>query len=200
MKLTRQRKISIVILTLSAIALAGDRLVFGPSGLGPPPASAATPPTSVGVPRAGGPTKVETVAERLETLRANATATLDGFEAPPDWLPPPVVEAEAKTKARTPENAKLPQLTGVFPRARDGAPEAIINKQRVREGEVVDGWTVVKILDGRAGKAPGVQVSRGDRREVLTIESALSNPGSSANGVKLSVAPTGAAAGDSGSK
>jgi len=177
-KITRQRKVSIAILAVAGAAFAVDRMFVGPPVLGPAPASAAG--ASVAAEPQATPTrpaalvKVVSVADRVEALRANATASLDAFAAPTDWLPP--APEEPDQKAAPAERSSLPALTGVFTRLRTGGPVAIINRKQVRAGQTVDGWQVEKILGGRSGEQPGVVLVKGDRREVLTIESALTNP------------------------
>ena len=104
---------------------------------------------------------------------ANAAVAIDGFAAPTGWLPPVPVEATAKPSVA--DKTPAPTLTGVFPRAEGGAAQAIINKKRVKEGEVVDGWRVVKIRGTSSGEKPGVLVARGDRTVELAIEPVLAN-------------------------
>ena len=170
-KLTLQRKVSIVVVTLGAGFLAVDRFVLEPAGLGPAPAAGAEPVIKPA--RSGGGASVQTVADRLDTLRANAAVAIDGFAAPTGWLPPVPVEATAKPSVA--DKTPAPTLTGVFPRAEGGAAQAIINKKRVKEGEVVDGWRVVKIRGTSSGEKPGVLVARGDRTVELAIEPVLAN-------------------------
>lgn len=176
MKLTAQRKVTIAVACLALIALAADRLFIGPPVLESAVAAAAAaaggapPEATTGHRPAPGQTVVS-VAERLEALRASGPASTDAFQPPPGWRPEPEHGPVAPAPAKQ-DRSSLPQLTGVFPTAR----EAIINKQRVREGDVVDGWLVERIGTGRDGERPGVRVSRGERREELLIEQAFTNP------------------------
>ncbi len=175
MKLTRQRKVSLAILAVAGAALAADRFFLDEPVLGPAPATAAS--TAAPAPQAGAPAapaRVITVADRLEGLRANATASLDAFGAPADWLPeapaPEAAEVE-KVESETP-----PVLTGVI-RLPGAESQAYLNNTRVKVGESVGGWTVEKILGDGPGERPSVIVVSGSRRETVMIATDFSKRG-----------------------
>jgi len=173
-KLTRQRKISVAVLSLAVMALAADRLFIGPSVLSPSGASAATTEAEAAPTPRAAVLPVISVAERLEALRPGAAGLLDAFEPPAPWRTETL--SAPRAKATPADTTPVPRLTGVFTSASGGRAEAIIEKQRVREGDEVEGWRVEKIRSGRTGETPGVLLVRGERREELTTEPVFSNP------------------------
>ena len=174
MKLTRQRQISIGVLGLGLAALAADRLFFGPGDGGPSAALASAPQPAPAAGAAAAPvrTPVRSVAERLADKSVGLSAeAADAFALPRGWMPPETEAQEAKVVAA--DKAPLPQVTAVFPRTITGVAEATINKQRVRVGETVDGWRVLKILGAAPGEKPGVRLAYGEREVEITTDARL---------------------------
>lgn len=173
MKLTRQRQISIGVLGLGLALLAADRLLLGPGDGGPSAAvaSVAAPAPVTRAAAAPARTPVRSVAERLADKSVGVgEQTADAFALPHGWLPP---EAAQEAKAVEADKAPLPQVTAVFPRTITGVAEATINKQRVRVGETVDGWTVLKILGAAPGEKPGVRLAYGGREVEITTDARM---------------------------
>jgi hypothetical protein len=162
-KLPLQRRVSIAVLGLALAGFAADRFVIGSGSPAIVPAPASGAPAEA--PRAGSTAPAanasESVADRLGRARRAETAHPDAFVMPTGWLPK--VSPGQADGAPAAHEAGVVRLTAVFPNAKP-TPKAIINGMQVGEGDMVDGYRVVKILGTERGARPGVSVVGPDGR------------------------------------
>jgi hypothetical protein len=86
----------------------------------------------------------------------------------------PSSAAREATARASQKPGDLPTVTAVFPRSFSGVAEATVGGKRVKEGDVVEGWRVVKILGAVRGEQPGVRLALGDREVEVPLEAAVS--------------------------
>ncbi len=161
MKLSRQRKISVVILALAVSALVADRAFLGGGSTGPgrasgaspgpvkprlpaaPPAAAAPPAVMNALAPAGGQSLADRLRDYSRQRGIDASGVRDAFVAAESWRPKPqVAEAATRPVGRVPGFSEKHELMAVITGPKGSA---IVDGKCLQVGQELDGYRLVSV-------------------------------------------------------
>jgi hypothetical protein len=159
-KLTNERKLYSGILGLALAAIAVDRLFLGSTATGPAPAAA----EAIAVHQTPGPAPAEPAVGSVRDLSLaqrvdQAAAGIDPESAKSVFLPPEALRLPEEKPATTqaapqpaipagPKEQPKFRLTGIMNLG--AGPAAMINGKSLRQGDMLEGWTLESLSRDRA--------------------------------------------------